>query len=213
MEYILFDLDGTLTDPKEGITRCVKYAIEESGRKAPSLSELEIFIGPPLKEQFKSYLSCDDKEGEWLLFKYRERFSATGLFENEIYEGIEELLSELKKRGRKIALATSKPTVYSEKILEHFNILKYFDEVVGSELSGARVEKEEVIKEVLSRLNPDLSKTVMVGDRKFDIIAAKKIGIKSVGVKYGYAQKKELENEAPDYIAETVSDLRDILLF
>ncbi len=208
---VLFDLDGTLTNPKEGITKCVSYAIESTGRIPPSLKELEIFIGPPLKKQFEEFLEVDSDTGEFLLKKYRERFSTVGIFENEIYEGIKELLSVLKEKGFKIALATSKPTIYANKILKHFDIYKYFDLTIGSELDGTRVEKEEVIEEVLSSLKPDLSKTVMVGDRKFDIIAAKAKGIKSIGVKYGFAKDNELEDAKPDFIAETVEELGRII--
>ncbi len=211
LDTVLFDLDGTLTNPKEGITKCVSYAIEAIGRTPPSLKELEVFIGPPLKKQFEEFLDVDSDTGEFLLKKYRERFSIVGIFENEIYEGIRELLYSLKEKGFKIALATSKPTIYADKILKHFDIYKYFDLTIGSELDGTRVEKEEVIEEVLSSLNPDLSKTVMVGDRKFDIIAAKAKGINSIGVKYGFAKENELENTKPDFIVETVEELYEII--
>lgn len=211
-DCILFDLDGTLTNPKEGITGCVQYALSSIGKQADSLEELEYFIGPPLKEQFKIHTGCDNKTAEELLLKYRERFSVIGLYENEIYDGISKLLEKLKNEDKKIALATSKPTVYAVKILEHFDIYKYFDLCVGSELDGKRVEKEDVICEVLNVLKPDLSKTVMIGDRKFDINAAKASGIASVGVTYGFAEEKELEISNPDYIANTVDELEKILL-
>ena len=210
--YILFDLDGTLTNPKEGITRCVQYALKAINQEADSLNELETFIGPPLHEQFKIHTGCDDKTADFLIEKYRERFSNTGIFENNIYEGIEDLLKYLKEKNKKIALATSKPTVYAKRILEHFGIYKYFDLCIGSELNGERVEKEDVISEVLKNLKPNLSKTVMVGDRKFDINAAKSFGISSVGVKYGFAKENELEKAKPEYLVNTVEELKTILI-
>lgn len=211
-DYILFDLDGTLTNPKEGITKCVQYALKAINKEAYSLDELENFIGPPLHEQFKIHTGCDDKTADFLIKKYRERFSNTGIFENNIYKGIEELLKTLKEKNKKIALATSKPTVYAKRILEHFGIYKYFDLCIGSELNGERVEKEDVISEVLKILKPDISKTVMVGDRMFDINAAKVFSIKSIGVKYGFAKENELEKAKPDYIAVTVGELKNILI-
>lgn len=211
-DTILFDLDGTLTNPKEGITKSVQYALEAYGIKNTSLDELEHFIGPPLKEQFMIYTGCDDKNGEFLLRKYRERFAVTGIFENEVYEGIPELLSNLRAKGKTIALATSKPTVYAKQILEHFNLINFFDLCVGSELDGRRVEKEDVISEVLNILKPDLLKTVMIGDRSFDIIAANALGIKSIGVKYGFAEENELEKENPTHIVSKIEELDSILL-
>lgn len=210
-DTILFDLDGTLTNPKEGITKSVQYALNSYGIQNASLDELEHFIGPPLKEQFMIYTGCDDKDGDFLLKKYRERFSVTGIFENEVYEGIPKLLKNLKEKGKTIALATSKPTVYAKQILEHFNLIEYFDLCVGSELDGRRVKKEEVISEVLTLLKPDLSKTVMVGDRSFDIIAANFLGIKSIGVKYGFAGENELEKEKPFCIVSNTEELNTIL--
>jgi len=150
--YLLFDLDGTLTDPKLGITTCVQYALKSFGIEEPDLDKLEPFIGPPLKDSFMQFYGLDEKEAETAVDKYRERFQDIGLFENEIYPGIREMLRVLKKKGMHLAVASSKPTVFVERILEHFKIRKYFEVVVGSELDGRRVNKDEVVQEALSAL-------------------------------------------------------------
>lgn len=212
---ILFDLDGTLTDPKEGITKCVQYALKYFDINEPNLDELKKFIGPPLKESFMVYYHLDEVKAEQAIEKYRERFSTVGLFENGVYEGIEALLKALKIAGKKLAVATSKPTIYSERILEHYGLRKYFEVVVGSELDGTRVNKAEVICEVLKQLNIDeksLNSVVMIGDRKHDILGAKACQLTSIGVKFGYAEIGELEAAGADYVAESVEALQDYLL-
>lgn len=213
---ILFDLDGTLTDPKVGITTCVQYALKALGIIEPNLDKLEPFIGPPLKEQFMSYAKVSEEQAEFALEKYRERFQDTGIYENEIYEGIEEMLVKLTKAGKTIALASSKPTVFCERILEHFYIRKYFQLVMGSELDGTRSKKVEVIEEVLRQLqikeNEKQSKVLMVGDREHDIFGAKGAGIKSVGVEFGYGGFEELNNAGADWIVNSVDELSSVLL-
>ena len=153
--YILFDLDGTLTDPKEGITKCVQYALRYFGIEA-DIEDLVDFIGPPLLESFQKYYHLDDEQGHMALKKYRERFSNIGIFENGVYPGIAELLSTLKAQGRGIALATSKPGVYAKRILERYELLPYFDVVVGSELDGRRTDKGEVITEALTPVHSQI---------------------------------------------------------
>lgn len=211
---ILFDLDGTLTDPKLGITSCVQYALEAIGCPEPDNNRLIPFIGPPLKEMFMSYCNVDEAAGEFLVARYRERFSTIGMFENEIYEGIKELLISLKQAEKKLALATSKPQIFSEKILEYFDIKEYFDVIVGSELNGRRTNKADVIGEVIKQFGEefDVNLAVMAGDRKYDVIGAREHGIRSIGVAYGYGGRNELTCAKADYIVESVSELRTLLL-
>lgn len=154
-EYILFDLDDTLTDSKPGITRCVQYALHKMGIEEPDLDKLEPFIGPPLLDSFREFYGLDAKQGQQAIVYYRERFNAGGIFENQVYPGVEKLLSDLKNLGKKLAVASSKPQVYVERILEHFGLGSYFDVVVGSGLDGTRTKKEEVVEEALRRLLPE----------------------------------------------------------
>lgn len=215
-QYLLFDLDGTLTDPKIGITTCAQYALRHFGIEEPDLDKLEPFIGPPLLDSFQELYGFDEVQAKEAIKVYRERFSTVGLFENEIYSGIDEMLMHLKDAGKRLAVASSKATVYIVRILEHFGIEKYFDVVVGSELNGTRTKKEEVIEEALRQLcrdeKTDYDRAVMIGDRKFDIEGAKKFGLASVGVSFGYALPGELEDAGADYIVDTVSELEALLL-
>lgn len=212
-QYILFDLDGTLTDSQVGITTCVAYALEDFGIHTENLEKLKKFIGPPLKESFMKFYNLMDEEGDKAVEKYRERFSTIGLYENEVYEGIPLLLERLKNQGKTLLVATSKPTVYSEKILEHFGLNHYFLFVAGSELDGTRVNKEEVIQYALEENGiTDLEKVVMIGDKEHDMIGAKVCGVDSIGVLYGFGDREELEQQEATYIAETVNDLEKILL-
>lgn len=219
-DYILFDLDGTLTDPKEGITTCVQYALASFGIEEPDLNKLTPFIGPPLKDSFMEFYGFDEEKAEAAVEKYRERFKDTGIFENRIYDGIPELIRKLKGNKKKLAVASSKPTVFVERILEHFDIRRYFDVVVGSELDGRRTDKAEVVAEALRRLYgenaEDLEKkkqnTLMVGDRKFDVKGAKDEGVVSVAVTYGYGPMDELKIAKPDYIVRSVAELEKLLL-
>ncbi len=210
--YILFDLDGTLTDPMVGITSCVKYALESFGIRVNSLEELIKFIGPPLKESFMKYYGLDDEQGEAAVEKYRERFAPIGIFENEVYPGIKEMLSGLQKRGFHLAVASSKPTVYVKRILEHFELDSYFEEVMGSELDGRRVDKSEVIEEVLKNMHiEDRTQVVMVGDRLHDIQGGKKAHLDTIGAAYGYGGREELKEAKADYIVDTVEELKNLL--
>ena len=211
-EYILFDLDGTLTDPKEGITKSVQYALASVDIDEPDLDKLEPFIGPPLHESFMEFYGFDRDMAMKLAEKYRERFNVTGIFENKIYPGIADMLKVLKEAGCKISIASSKPTVLVERILDHFDIRKYFDSVVGSNLDGTRTKKEEVVEEALRQLACVKEKTAMVGDRKFDIEGARAFGLIGVGVSFGYAQGNELEEAGADYIVDSVEELQKLLL-
>lgn len=215
-QYILFDLDGTLTDPKVGITTCVQYALQSFGIDEPDLDKLEPFIGPPLKDSFMEYYDLSEEDAEKAVAKYRERFQDIGIFENELYGGINDLLRTLKNGGMHLAVASSKPQVFVERILKHFKLDKYFEVVVGSELDGTRVEKPQVIQEVLHRFFPEhqprYDEVYMVGDRKFDIQGARTFRIESVGVTYGYGTMEELKEAKADYIVSSVAELKNFLM-
>ena len=212
-ELILFDLDGTLTDPKDGITNCVKYALESFGIVEKDEKTLLKFIGPPLYDSFRSLYGLSESNAVSAVNKYRERFQKIGIFENSIFKDTKNTLSRLKKADKKIALATSKPYVYAKRILEHFEIQNYFDYAVGAELDGSRGYKDEVIKEVLRLAQEDdLSKVVMVGDRDNDVLGAKKCGIASIGLRCGYAEEGELQKAGADFIFNNLTEAVDFLL-
>lgn len=213
MKYstVLFDLDGTLTDPKEGITRCVAHALAAFGIHVADTDTLCPFIGPPLTECFETFYGFSHEDAVRAVEVYRERFRPIGMFENKVYPGIPALLEALKAQGVTVALATSKPQEFALKILEHFDLLRYFDIVVGSELSGARVEKQDVIRAVLARLtSAQRERAVMVGDRCFDVDGAAGEGLACIGVLYGYGNAEELKNAVA--VATTVEELSALLL-
>ncbi len=215
-KYLLFDLDGTLTDPKTGICTCVQYALSAFGIEEPDLDKLESFIGPPLKDSFMRFYGFTEEQVDAAIVKYRERFSDVGLFENEVYKGIPKMLRELNARGLVLAVASSKPTVYVQRILEHFRIARYFKAVVGSELDGRHVNKDEVVQEALGQLFGDrpveADQVYMIGDRCFDVEGAHKNGVESVGVTYGYGSMEELKGARSDYIVRSVEELQEFLL-
>ena len=208
--HIFFDLDGTLTDPALGITNSVMHALRRMGRQVPPREELLFFIGPPLLETFESYCELDRDGAIRAVELYREHYHDKGIFENRLYTGISELLSTLNSSGYVISLATSKPEVYAKRILEHFEIDRYFAHVCGANLDGTRTDKSEVIKYALeSAGNPPLDNCLMIGDRKHDVLGAKKIGLDCLGVLYGYGSREELVGAGADYISETVTDIAD----
>lgn len=218
-QYCLFDLDGTLTDSREGITKCVQHGLKCIGIEEPDLKKLEVFIGPPLLDSFTGIYGLDEKTAKEAVAYYRERFAPIGIYENKMYEGIPEMLETLKKAGIHLAVASSKPEVFVHRVLAYFDIEKYFEVVVGSELDGRRGTKEAVVEEALRQLGVlDLLPSqrrkccAMIGDRKFDIQGAKAHGLTGVGVRFGFAPKGELEAEGADEIAETVEELKDLLL-
>lgn len=214
-QNILFDLDGTLTDPKEGITKSVQYALQFFGIQEDNLDALIPYIGPPLKEGFMEHHGLSKEEALTAVAKYRERFAVTGLYENELFGGVEDLLIKLKEEGKKIAIASSKPEVFVKKILEHFLIDQYFDAIVGSELDGRRSAKAEVIQEAKVRLRltkADEEHTVMIGDRKHDIEGARLGGISSIGVVFGYGGEEELRKEGATMLAYSMQELSKLLL-
>lgn len=216
IKYIFFDLDGTLTDPGIGITNSVMYALRKMGITPPAREELYSFIGPPLLMSFEMFYHMSKEEAQQALVYYREYFSVTGLFENTVYEGIPELLSALTARGIKIVLATSKPLLFSEQILKHFDLYPYFYFCSGSTMDEKRVNKADVIAYALENLSLSVKEAAdcvfMVGDRYHDVEGAHALGIPCVGVLYGYGSEDELRGCGADYIAESVDALRAFLL-
>ena len=206
---IFFDLDGTLTESGEGITKSVQYALEKLGKPEEDLDKLRVFIGPPLMEQFMKYADVDETEARRAVEYYRERYAVKGIFENWPYDGVENLLRELKGRGYILAVASSKPEYYVTKILDYFNLSSYFEVVVGSEMNGARTSKTEVIEEALKRLNmSDRRKEVlMVGDKEHDVLGARAAGLACVAVGYGYGTKEELTAAQPLKIVASIEEL------
>ncbi|MCM1465830.1 MAG: HAD hydrolase-like protein [Bacteroidales bacterium] len=215
-QYLLFDLDGTLMDPKVGITTCVQYALQSFGIEEPDIDKLEPFIGPPLRESFIKYYGFSREQAEEAVAKYREHFENTGIFENKVYEGIPKMLKNLKNKGMHLAVASSKPQVFVERILEHFHLKQYFEVVVGCELDGKREKKSEVVAEALNRLFQDkpVEKDLvyMIGDRNFDVEGAKSLHVECVGVTYGYGSMEELKAAKADYIVQSVEELEKFLL-
>ena len=208
-KYILIDLDGTISDPKIGITKSVAYALNYFKIETEDLNSLCKFIGPPLKDSFIEYYGFNNEEADLAVAKYREYFSVTGIYENTLYSGIEDLIQGLKSQQKVLVVATSKPTVYATKILEHFNLLQYFDFVSGSELNGVRTKKSEVIEFALEQINVnDLHNVIMIGDREHDIIGAAKVGIDSIGVLFGYGNREELERAGANFIVGSVKELK-----
>ncbi len=211
--HCLFDLDGTLTDPAEGICGCIQYALEKGGYDVGPKEKYFPWIGPPLLLSFEVYLGVDAAESARLLTLYRERFSTVGLFENSVYPGIPELLRDLKAAGAHIIVATGKPTIYSRQILEHFGLLPYVDFVSGTSLDNEPLDKCGVIAEGMRRLGiTESAECVMIGDRDHDVFGAKMSRMDSVGVLYGYGSREELESAGAAYLAENVEALRKLLL-
>lgn len=210
-KYVIFDLDGTITDPRVGITTCAKFALKEMGYETQAEQDLTWMIGPPLLNTFIKITGCDEDEGKRLIAKYRERYSVLGVHENILYPGIENLLKHLKESGKILAIASSKPTLFVEQILNDFNLKEYFDVVQGSDMAGKHVEKEDVLKIALSKLciTEDVkpNQAVMVGDRKFDVLAAKSFGMKSIAVTYGYAVDGEWDNLKADAFASSPTEI------
>ena len=211
-DYLFFDLDGTLTDPAQGITNSFIHALKYFGIEIPSYEKLCSFIGPPLVDTFKTQFGFSDEQAAEGVKKYREYFAAKGLLENTVYPGIPELLSTLKQNGKKLVVATSKPEEYSIKIIEHFGLSQYFENVCGSLMDETRSKKDEVIEYAIERNHiADRSKILMIGDRKHDMLGAKKCGISACGILFGYGSREELQTNGADMIAGTVKDLELLL--
>ncbi len=212
-KVILFDLDGTLTDPKEGITLSVQYALQKFNIVEEDLTKLIPFIGPPLYDSFREYYEFSDEDAKQAITYYREYFTTKGMYQNAVYPGITEMLDALACQNRLLAVATSKPTVFSEQILKHFVLYDFFKLIVGSNLDGTRVVKSEVIAYVLQNMASIAKESiVMVGDRKHDIIGAQSNGIDSIAVGFGYGTPEELLAAGPTYLVESVEQLAKLLL-
>lgn len=210
-QVILFDLDGTLTNPKEGITKSVAYALDKFDIKVESLDELCVFIGPPLLESFMKYYDMKEEQATQAIVYYREYFIQRGMLENVQYDGIAAMLNILKEQGKTLLVATSKPWVFAKQILEHFHLASYFNGIYGSELDGTRSQKAEVIAYALHSEGISAQDCVMVGDRKHDILGAKEHHMKSVGVLYGYGSCDELKQSGADVIVKTIDELKEVL--
>ncbi|MBB5263238.1 phosphoglycolate phosphatase-like HAD superfamily hydrolase/DNA-binding MarR family transcriptional regulator [Catenibacillus scindens] len=212
-KYILFDLDGTLTDPFEGITKSVQYALNAFDIKDEPLEKLKKFIGPPLKESFMEFYGFDSDKAKKAVEKYRERFSEKGIFENSLYPGIDGMLAHLKEAGCVLAIASSKPEVFVKRIVDHFNIEKYFDQITGSFLDGRRTKKSEVVQAALEALHvEDKDTAIMVGDRFHDVEGAREVGLSCIGVSFGYGGREELSKAKAAAIADSVDELEHMLL-
>lgn len=213
--FVLFDLDGTITDSSEGIINSIQYALEKMGKTETNKAKLRSYVGPSLKQTFLTNYFPEGDDYKKAIHYYREYYAEKGIFENKLYPQIHEILQELKKDGVKIALATAKPTYFALIILKHFEIFNYFDVVVGSHLTGTRSDKKEIIFEVLDQLgHPSSDHTVMIGDREYDINGGQHHQLKTIGVSYGYAPDLELEKINPTVIvhspAEVLHQLRII---
>ncbi|MGN1203189.1 MAG: HAD family hydrolase [Eubacterium sp.] len=212
-DVILFDLDGTLTDSSPGIINSIIYALKKYNISVENTQELRKFLGPPLHESFREFYGFSDEKAMEAVSYYREYFSTKGLLENTLYSGIRELLQALKDNGKALIVATSKPQPFTDRIIDNFELRKYFYFVAGSNMDGTRSKKAEVIDYALESCNiSDKSKAVMVGDRMHDIIGAKEVGIDSVGVEYGYGDYDELNNAGADYVVKTVEELKCFLV-
>lgn len=207
-DIVLFDLDGTLTDPGEGITNSVAYALKKYDIEVTDKRELYKFIGPPLKDSFMKYYGFSEEKAEEAIAFYREYFRNIGIFENKVYDGVEDMLRTLHADGKKIVLATSKPEEFAVRILEHFGLKKYFAVVAGASMDSSRSKKGDVIAYAISLCeNFDKDTAIMIGDREHDIIGAKENELKSIGVLYGYGDEEELKTAGADYIAVAPEDI------
>ncbi len=211
-DTFLFDLDGTLTDPGEGIVNSLLYSLSRMGIQETDHDKLLTFIGPPLVDSFVHWYGFDDDQVVTAIAHYREFFRDKGLYQNIKYDGIETMLDKLHKHGKKMFIATTKPTVFAEKVADRFDFSRYFLEIVGSELDGRRTKKDEVIKTVFNRHDLQKHRSIMIGDRLYDIVGAKKNGIDSIGVGYGFGSRKELEDAGADFYVDTIEELQTLIL-
>lgn len=201
---VLFDLDGTLTDPIEGMTRCFHHAMERMDAPLPTREEVRLHIGPPLRSTFAVILKTNDAVTvEKAVALYRERFSSIGMFENEVYAGVPEMLASLKASSKKLFVATSKVQLYTDQILRHFGLFDYFDGIYGSAPDGHLDNKADLIRHILASESLQSNETMMVGDRKYDVVGAKENDCLSVGVTYGYGSTEELREAGADYLCHS----------
>lgn len=211
-QYILFDLDGTLTDPREGITKSVQYALSKMGIEEPDLTALEHFIGPPLYDEFRRCYDFDDTQARQAVAAYRERFSVHGWKENLLFDGVPTMLQTLRAAGKTLAVASSKPTVFVKKILKLFGIAPYFDVISGATLDGSISTKAQVVEQALAMLLVrDRKDVVLVGDRMHDVEGARLCDIDCVGVTFGFGGFEELQQAGAKYIVQDFAELIQVL--
>lgn len=212
-KYIFFDLDGTLTDSQEGITKAVAYALQHFGIEIKDLKQLTPFIGPPLQDSFIKYFDFTEEQAKEGIKIFREYYDVTGKFENRVYDGIHEALQRLQEAGKVLAVATSKPEKVAKQVLDHFDLTKYFEVICGADLEAKRERKAQVIQYALKELGiTDVTEVVMVGDREHDVIGAKKCGIDTIGVLFGFGSREELEESGAVAVAETAAEIVTLLL-
>ncbi len=208
---LLIDLDGTLTDPKPGILNCVQHAMEQLGHPCPPFEEILWFIGPPLRESFQTLLKCSMAEAEEAVTIYRQRFGSIGLLENDVFDGVAEMLEQQSSLDKRLFIASTKPHVYIHPILEHFNIKQWFERIYGSELDGTRAVKTDLLRHIIADLELVPEETLMIGDRVHDMDAAKAVGVTSIWVDYGYGDAAERNAANPDYICNSIDELGQLL--
>ena len=213
LKYIFFDLDGTLTDSAEGITKCVQYALESRSIKVPDLNTLRPFIGPPLIESFMKFYGMTEEEARLCTAKYRERFKDTGIYENKVYPGVPEMLARLKVNGFTLAVATSKPVEFARRVTDYFNLTPYFTYITGPDFNGSLPTKADVIADALKHFAGRRCQSAGAddSDRSQDIAGAKKCGLKTIGVRYGYAAPGELEEAGADFICAAPQDVVELI--
>jgi len=208
MDAIFFDLDGTLTDPKPGITRSIQYALDKLGQQTiPTEDQLTWCIGPPLRSSFVKLLG--EASADLAVSHYRERFSEIGLYENSVYAGVEDVLTALRQSGHRLFVATSKAHVFADRIIDHFDLRRHFERVFGAELDGTRADKSDLLAYALKTTAVDSSHAVMIGDRSHDMIGARNNGIKGIGVLYGYGSEKELTAAGAHHLCATPKAILD----
>ncbi len=214
-QNLLFDLDGTLTDSSEGITKCVAYGLQKLGLTPPPRKELEVFIGPPLRASYKKYFGLSDEDAERATAYYRERYTDIGIWENHVYDGIMPLLADLSAKGFKLGMCTAKPIDFAARIAQRFELDTYLTEVTGASMDGKMDNKATVVAASLAKwgivTDEEKATVVLIGDRREDILAAHANGIKAIGIGWGFAKPGELDDAGADYYCETVEDLRRFL--
>lgn len=211
MRTVLFDLDGTIINSEAGITNCIRYVLDYYNMEQPPQESLRCFIGPPLREQFQKIYGFDAEKAEVSVLKFRERFDRLGIFECELYPGVSQLIQNLKKKGHKIALTSSKHEDACVRILEHFHLERYFDEIVGATRDGKISSKKQVIESLFDKMSLVKENCILIGDTKFDVIGAKEAGISCIGVTYGFGSEEELKKAGADTILKTCQEVEEYL--
>lgn len=207
IKNILFDLDGTIINSQEGVTKCVAHVLKEWGMEQPPLESLRCFIGPPLQESFVKHFGFDEEKTAAAIVKYRERYNTIGIFECEVYDGVRELIQELHAKGYKLYLASSKPEASCKRIMEHFELDTYFDGIYGASFDGKICTKEEVLEYLFGEMQLERSESILIGDTRFDALGAKDAGISCIGVTYGFGTEEELKEAGVVAIYDTAKEV------